>query len=173
MIDHRIRGAPTGTDLTIHRVHEDAAYARGVPQPIDMDADAVIELLGLTPHPEGGYYGRTFADDSSSAIYYLLEGSVGWSTWHRLPDRSEIWHIYAGAPLELEMTTHEPDAEQRTVTLGSDLLSGNLPQAVVPAGWWQRVRSTGSWSLAGCTVSPPFTLSAFELLSGRTHPRDI
>ncbi|GKT85700.1 cupin family protein [Colletotrichum tofieldiae] len=47
-------------------------------------AQAVIDKLGLIPNEEKGYYVETFQDAEtnsnrsvSTAIYYLLEGSVG------------------------------------------------------------------------------------------------
>jgi predicted cupin superfamily sugar epimerase len=129
-----------------------------------MDAAAVIEHFGLVPHPEGGHYRQTFADDSSTAIYYLIGGDDGWSRWHRVLDRTEVWHAYAGAALELETAAAEPGRAQTTVRLGRDLASGDVPQAVVPPGYWQRARSTGPWSLVGCTVSPPFSFDAFEVV---------
>jgi predicted cupin superfamily sugar epimerase len=128
-----------------------------------MAAAQIIELLDLVPHPEGGHYRRTFADASSSAIYYLIEGDAGWTQWHRVLERTEVWHFYAGAPLDLEMTAHAPGSTRSAVRLGPDLAREDVPQAVVPPGCWQRARSSGPWSLAGCTVSPPFTFDAFEL----------
>ena len=48
-----------------------------------MTAAEIVALLGLEPHPEGGWYRQTFADlpdhggrARSTAIYYLLE--AGW-----------------------------------------------------------------------------------------------
>ncbi|HUJ67677.1 MAG TPA: cupin domain-containing protein, partial [Acidimicrobiales bacterium] len=61
-----------------------------------MDADQVIRALELVPHPEGGHYRETWADDASTAIYYLLRSGEE-SAWHRLRDRAEVWHFYAGA----------------------------------------------------------------------------
>ncbi len=71
-----------------------------------MTADQIITLLGLAPHPEGGYFRETYRDETtvngrsaSTAIYFLLaEGQS--SHWHKV-DASEVWHWYAGAPLEL------------------------------------------------------------------------
>ncbi len=64
-----------------------------------MDADAIIELLQMQPHPEGGYFAETFRDPEggsrahSTAIYYLLKEGER-SHWHRV-DATEIWHWYA------------------------------------------------------------------------------
>ena len=128
-----------------------------------MDAAAVIATLRLAPHPEGGHYRETWADPAGTAIYFLLQAGES-SAWHRVHGRAEIWHFYSGAPLELSVDTQAPgSATTRVIRLGSDLMVGEQPQAVVPAGAWQRARSLGSWSLAGCTVAPPFTFDAFEL----------
>jgi hypothetical protein len=128
-----------------------------------MDAAAVIERFDLAAHPEGGYYRQTFADDNSTAIYYLIEGEHGWSRWHRVLERAEVWHAYAGASLDLETASARPGPPQTSVRLGRDLAGGEEPQAVVPPWFWQRARSTGDWSLVGCTVSPPFSFEAFEV----------
>lgn len=130
-----------------------------------MNAEEVVRLLGLAPHPEGGFYRETFRDGSpgtgrgaSTAIYFLLrEGEV--SAWHRI-DAAEVWHWYAGAPLELTLS---PGRGHVTVRLGPDLAAGERPQAVVPAGEWQSARTLGAWALVGCTVAPAFEFSTFEM----------
>ena len=50
------------------------------------------------------------------------------------------------------------------VLLGTDFAAGERPQAVVPAGRWQRALSLGAWTLVGCTVAPGFDFAAFEML---------
>jgi uncharacterized protein len=47
--------------------------------------------------------------------------------------------------------------------LGTDLGLGERPQGVVSRGIWQAARSLGAWTLVGCTVSPAFDFSGFEL----------
>jgi predicted cupin superfamily sugar epimerase len=124
------------------------------------DAGEVVRLLGLQPHPEGGFFRETFRDSASTAIYFLLrEGDV--SVWHRVRNAAEAWHHYRGAPIELTISA---DGQAReTVRLGSDLEAGERPQAVVPAGAWQTARTVGGWALVGCTVAPAFEFSEFEL----------
>jgi uncharacterized protein len=135
-----------------------------------VDADAVIAALGLSPHPEGGHYRQTWADAASSAIYFLLRDGER-SAWHRVRDRAEVWHFYAGGPLELRINGWGPDDEEtRSTLLGPDLAAGQRPQAVVPAGAWQCAQTLGAWSLVGCTVAPPFTFAAFDLAPGRSAP---
>jgi predicted cupin superfamily sugar epimerase len=130
-----------------------------------MDAGEVIERLGLVPHPEGGWYRETWRDlpadggrGVGSAIYFLLDEHEQ-SHWHRV-DAAEAWHHYAGAPLELAIVE---DDDHVVLTLGPALADGVEPQAVVPARAWQAARPVGGWALVGCTVSPAFDFSGFEL----------
>jgi predicted cupin superfamily sugar epimerase len=131
-----------------------------------MTADDIVAKLGLAPHPEGGAYRETFrhvpADGgrgAMTAIYYLLrDGEV--SHWHRV-DAAEIWHYYAGAPLELALSA---DSKTRTAQLlGPALDQGQAPQIIVPESHWQSARSLGAWTLVGCTVGPAFEFAGFEM----------
>ncbi|AFL53598.1 putative cupin superfamily sugar epimerase [Sinorhizobium fredii] len=137
-------------------------------------AATIIETLGLVRHPEGGWYVETFRDADggsrghSTAIYYLLEKGDR-SHWHRVRDAVEIWHYYAGAPLELSIA--EPNRPAVHVRLGPDLPGGERPQQVVPADWWQSAASLGDWTLVGCTVAPGFDFSAFEMAPLDWRPR--
>ena len=132
---------------------------------MQMTAAEIVEMLGMERHPEGGWFVETFRDpaqtngrSAGTAIYYLLEAGER-SHWHKV-DAAEIWHFYAGAPLELAVS------DDKTVTLhvlGNDLASGARPQIVVPAGMWQSAHSSGAWTLVGCTVAPGFEFSGFEM----------
>ena len=132
----------------------------------DRTAAGVIAALGLQPHPEGGHYRETFRDPRmvagrsvGSAIYYLLDvGEV--SAWHRV-DAAEIWHWHAGAPLVITVSPNGHDAAAHH--LGPDVVRGQRPQLVVPEGHWQTATSLGAWTLVGCTVSPAFDFSGFEM----------
>ena len=134
-----------------------------------MDATAVITTLDLAAHPEGEYYRETWADTAGSAIYFLLRDEER-SAWHRVHQRVEIWHFYAGAPLDLSIRHQGGGQTIRTIRLGCDLGKAEQPQAVVPAGAWQCARTLGAWSLVGCTVAPPFDFAAFELAPGNRLP---
>lgn len=126
----------------------------------------IIRLLDLKPHPEGGHYRETFRDSrlldngraASTAIHFLLARGER-SHWHRV-DASEVWHWHAGAALTLQIANGK---DISIVTLGADLLAGEQPQAVVPAGDWQAAESLGDWTLVGCTVAPGFDFAGFEL----------
>jgi hypothetical protein len=131
-----------------------------------LTARDIVQRLGLAPHPEGGWYRQTWVEPASegrpagTAIYYLLAAGQR-SHWHRV-DATEIWHFYAGAPLVLSVTG-DAAGPADDVTLGADLAAGEVPQAIVPKDAWQAARSTGDWTLVGCTVSPGFRFEGFEL----------
>ncbi|MCT4553813.1 MAG: cupin domain-containing protein [Pelagimonas sp.] len=131
-----------------------------------MHPDEIIEKLGLQPHPEGGHYVQTWVEDPASGrpagtcIYFLLRAGER-SHWHKV-DATEIWHFYAGAPLILSLSETDT-GPRRDLTLGPDLLQGQAPQIIVPTHHWQAARSTGDWTLVGCTVSPGFQFTGFTL----------
>lgn len=131
-----------------------------------MTAEDWIERLGLVPHPEGGHYRETWRHEpthgergAGTSIYFLLRRGES-SHWHRV-DAAEIWHFYAGAPLELRTCVEGEDV--RTELLGAAPGAGEMPQRIVPPHAWQAARSLGEFTLVGCTVSPAFEFSRFEL----------
>lgn len=141
-----------------------------------LTAAAIIENLGLQRHPEGGWFAETFRDNPdggrgySTAIYFLLEAGQH-SHWHRVTDAAEVWHWYAGAPLTLQVAADGGSAVE-TCSLGPDLENGERPQLVVEAGSWQSARTTGDWTLAGCTVAPGFDFASFLLAPADWKPGD-
>ena len=128
--------------------------------------EQLIDVLGLVPHPEGGWYRRTWEApvgngerSAGSAIYYLLlEGEF--SAPHRI-DATELWHFYAGDPLELKR--EQEDGGLIVDILGPDVIAGQVPQVVVDPWVWQSARPLGRFALVGATVTPAFTFSGFEL----------
>lgn len=131
------------------------------------EADRLIKLLGLAPHPEGGHFRETFRDASpmgrshSTAILFLLKaGEV--SRWHRV-DAAEVWHFYRGAPLELRIG-------KQVYVLGADVDEAQAPQIVVPPHAWQSAQSLGDYSLVGCTVAPGFEFAHFEMAPDGFQP---
>jgi uncharacterized protein len=128
----------------------------------------LISTLGLSPHPEGGYYRETYRAEATfaagrsvcTAIYYLLEAGDH-SALHRI-DADEIWHFYQGDPLLVVELVADAAAK---VTV----LSATNPQHVVRAGtWFGALPAPGSvFSLCGCTVSPGFEFAHFELANRR------
>lgn len=123
----------------------------------NLTAQHVIGQLGMAASEEKGYYVETFRDpvtdannrSVSTAIYYLLEGATGRSSWHRL-DAAEVWHYYGGAPLSLFLSFDDgqPIAEK---VLGPDFTNGQSPQIVIQTHEWQQALSHGDWTLVGTT----------------------
>ncbi len=141
-------------------------------------AKAIIEKLGLKPLPvEGGYFcetyksaekikisnssGTTVSRPISTAIYYLITPE-SFSALHRLTS-DEIFHFYSGDAVE--MIQIDSNGQVKRLTLGTDILGGEIPQQVVPKGMWQalRLREGGSWTLLGTTTAPGFEFEDFEL----------
>jgi predicted cupin superfamily sugar epimerase len=135
-------------------------------------AAALVARLGLKPHPEGGYYAEVHRSEALvhpvdgrgpraalTTIYFLLPaGAV--SRWHRVQS-DEAWHFYEGAPLDLWIGS--PDGDHVVQYELGPLEGERRPVWVVPAGWWQAARSTGAYTLVGCTVGPGFDFSDFTL----------
>ncbi len=131
------------------------------------DARAIIEKLELSAHPEGGWFRETWRADAApgarahaSAILFLLEHGQR-SHWHRV-DAAELWLWHAGHALALALAGSD-DAAPRMLRLGPDVLAGDSPQAVVPAGHWQSARADAGWALVSCIVSPGFDFAGFTL----------
>jgi len=136
-------------------------------------ARALIDLLRLEPHPEGGYYAelhrstcRVMPDDGRDAraalsvIYFLLPAGQH-SRWHVVRSDEQWTHLEGGA---VELFVRDANGTARTTRLGP-LADGASPTAVVPAGAWQAARATATFALVCCTVGPGFDFADFRLLS--------
>ena len=142
------------------------------------EAELWIDALGLSPHPEGGYFKEVYRSPEMSepaglperygepralgtSIYFLLR-SEDVSKLHRLRS-DEIWHFYAGTPLTLHILT--PDGNYRTDLLGNDPGRGENLQVCVNRFHWfgATVNREESYSLVGCTMAPGFDFDDFEL----------
>ncbi|MFN9711140.1 MAG: cupin domain-containing protein [Bacteroidota bacterium] len=149
-----------------------------------MDAELIkkynfyINELSLQPHPEGGYYARTYESKEviqknalpdlftgdrhiSSAIYFLLQGDQ-YSAFHRIKS-DELWHHYDGCGLCIYVI--HPDGRGEQLMLGNELEKGFRFQHVVPAGVWfaSKPVEKDAFTLCGCTVSPGFDFDDFEM----------
>lgn len=134
---------------------------------MEQTAKAIIDRLGLRPHPEGGWYRETWRAEaapgeraSATAIHFLLEAGER-SHWHRV-DAAELWFWHGGGPLTLSIAPGDRGPVE-AVTLGPDVLAGQAPQALVPTGYWQAAEPLGAWVLVSCVVSPGFDFGGFEL----------
>jgi hypothetical protein len=140
--------------------------------------DYWIEKLDMTAHPEGGYFAEFYRSGDivkpgglpekyegehcfCTSIYFLLRSGDA-SHLHRLKS-DELWHFYAGCPLN--MVSIDANGRKEELLLGSDPDKGHQLQALMPAGRWFGAwpAAADSYTLVGCTVAPGFEFSDFEL----------
>ncbi len=160
--------------------------------PLSEYARAIIKRHDLVPHPEGGWYSRTWQSPLeyknstrplASLIYFLLPKG-DFSDWH-LVDADELWLWHGPSPLEIEVSDTDPRksvegfAKKSTVTrLGDGLDSRNITtdtnkgyiatfaaQTLIRAGQWQRTLPAENDVLVSCVVSPGFTFEGFTVIS--------
>jgi len=136
---------------------------------------ALVQRLGLSPHPEGGWYRETWRSaarvrtprgerPAMTVIHFLLPAG-DFSAFHRVHSE-EAWHHVAGDPLELRVLT--PAGDHEVHRLGALHHDGARTHVVVPAGAWQAARPAGDgYSLVSCVVAPGFEFSDFELADER------
>jgi uncharacterized protein len=139
-----------------------------------------IDTLGLTAHPEGGYYREVYRSQEEipasvlkgrysggrplvTSIFYLLEGS-GSSRLHRLKS-DEIWHFCEGSALSVHRI--QSDGTYSVTKLGRNPDQGEQLLTVVPRGTWlgAMIDKSEGCSLVSCTVAPGFDYEDFELAS--------
>lgn len=115
----------------------------------------------MQPHPEGGHYVEIFRSATLTSIFFLLSaGEI--SRWHRVLGSDEAWHFYEGDPLEL--LTAEPGFARLERRVLGPVGPDQRPVFVVPGGVWQAARTTGAYTLVGCSVGPAFEFARFEML---------
>ncbi len=144
-----------------------------------MNVQGLIEKLGLQPLAgEGGFYRETYRSSErvtasalperyktdkefGTAIYYLLTPEST-SALHRLPT-DEVFHFYLGDPIL--MLQLFPGGRGQTITLGPDILSGQVVQCVVPRFVWQGATLVegGQFALMGTTTAPAFDFADLEV----------
>jgi predicted cupin superfamily sugar epimerase len=133
-------------------------------------AAELLQTLGMRPHPEGGHYVELFRSTQRvnvldrdvervalTTIYFMLLAGE-FSRWHRVVS-DEVWHFHEGDAIELLLFD---DRGLRRVRLGP-VARETRPTVVVPAGTWQAARTTGAYTLGGCTVGPGFEFADFSL----------
>lgn len=147
-----------------------------------------IDTLGLEAHPEGGFFRETYRSSRllggrvpvATSIQFLLR-SQDISAFHRIQS-DEGWHLYSLTPAtRLRIWRLTPDGQLGTFLLGNQPELGEVFHEVVPAGDWfagqVEVLDGGdpsqAYVLVGCTVSPGFLYSEFELADGEALARQF
>ncbi len=135
-----------------------------------------IHKLELIKHPEGGYFreiyraGEMFSIDppkkhlkrnASTSIYFMLEGTQK-SKFHRLKF-DELWHFYDGTCAKVYVIDEKGNLSE--LIIGKDTERGEVFQLAIKKNNWfaAEVMDKKSFALIGCTVSPGFDFSDFEL----------
>ncbi|CAN7536766.1 cupin domain-containing protein [Microbacterium maritypicum] len=136
---------------------------------------ATAERLDLAPHPEGGWFRRTWTSPlpvetpngqrpAATCIHYLLLPSEK-SEWHVVTsDELWLWHGPGRLELRLGGDGAEP-GEGTAIVLGP----GEAAQVRVPAGVWQAARPLDADEvLVSCFVSPGFDFADWRLAASPT-----
>ena len=101
----------------------------------------------------------------ASTMYGLYcKEPKSYSDFHKL-SHEEIWTFLEGDPFTLYLLYEDGSVD--TVTLGSDLASGQLLQYTVPVGVMQAgcLNTGGEYALYSCTVVPAFDWQCFTMVS--------
>jgi predicted cupin superfamily sugar epimerase len=135
--------------------------------------------LSLEPHPEGGWYRRTWTSDvavhvtgtdgsvrprpTATLILFLLPPGE-FSAWHRVSS-TETWIWNGLAPVTIELGgTGDTPADPLAQVLGGNTAAGEHLQVTIAADVWQRTLPTDADVLASCVVSPGFDFADFSLM---------
>lgn len=144
------------------------------------EIEQLISKFNLKPHPEGGFFGAGYRSQEFlrkdalpgrydaprnlySSIYFMVTPESP-SCFHRLRT-DEIWHFYAGDPIELHLIWEQ--GRYSKIVLSAE--PGNEKfQTLVKRNTWMAAISSGErgFGLAGCTLSPGFEYTDFELADG-------
>lgn len=137
---------------------------------VKQEIEKIVAELNMQPHPEGGYYAEVYRSPMEipgkerqlmTSIYFLLT-SDNVSNFHRIKS-DELWFHHAGSPI----TVHVLNEAQGHIEIkvGSDILSGEHPQALVKGGeiFGSSVDTSESYALVSCVVAPGFDFQDFEL----------
>ncbi len=136
-------------------------------QKIIMNKQDWIEQLSLVEHVEGGYFSETYRASEQietpregseravmTSIYYLLTDDRPVDHLHQ--NKSDIMHYFqAGSAITYLLI--DLQGKLSKVKLGLDLKRGQVPQLLVPKGYWKAaVLESGEYGLLGESVAPGF-----------------
>lgn len=136
-----------------------------------------VKKLGLSPHPEGGFYrevyrssemvksdalAERFTGDRNylTSIYFLIMYGYP-SHFHRIKS-DEIWYFHIGKPVTLHLIDLKGNYSLRHL---GDVQAGlDCFQLCVEAGTWFAAELTeeNAFSLVSCAVAPGFDFQDFE-----------
>ena len=124
--------------------------------------DSLLKAYDWFDHPDGPYFFvETHRDKYRTSGHWLfLPGSF--SSFHKVNNNDELWLIHMG---ELLVHILDPDGNHRSLLLGTDINSGELPVANVPTGYWQAAELPDKVPFAfGTNVcAPAFSFDEFSI----------
>ncbi|MDY6785880.1 MAG: cupin domain-containing protein [Cyanobacteriota bacterium] len=138
-----------------------------------MNKHELIQKLSLQTHPEGGYYSETYRSElniktdrvgqqrsAMTSIYYLLTDDSPIDYFH--VNQSDILHYFhSGSPITYFLI--DPQGNLQTYKLGLNLNNREVPQLLVPGGYWKAaVLEEGEFGLLGEAVAPGFDFRDME-----------
>jgi predicted cupin superfamily sugar epimerase len=139
-----------------------------------MNKQDLIKHLSLIEHIEGGYFYETHRSQHTvnteregkerstfTSIYYLLTDDRPIDYFHR--NRSDIMHYFQlGSPITYLILT--PEGKLTKVKLGMNLELAEVPQLLVPGGFWKTAfLEAGEFGLIGEAVAPGFDYRDMEI----------
>lgn len=132
-----------------------------------MNKQTWINTLSLIEHIEGGYFSETYRAVTETitqregitrslmtSIYYLLTDDRPIDHLHK--NQSDIMHYFhAGSAITYLLV--DPLGQLHKVKLGLDPTHGEIPQLLVPGGYWKAaILEAGEYGLLGESVAPGF-----------------
>ncbi len=140
-----------------------------------LDVPKRAAALGMEPHPEGGWYVRTWTSPApvsppagarpAAPRLPVRRPPGAAAAWHRVTsDEIWMWHGPDSVVLELGGDGDQPEPGAQ-ITLGADAGRDrvNDAQAFVRGGVWQRTLPGDGEVLLSCLVSPGFSFEDFTL----------
>jgi len=127
-----------------------------------MQINHIIQKFELEPHPEGGFYKRTYASENNSfsSILFLLVKD-NFSAFHKIKS-DEQWNWFYGDDIIIHEIDTKGNYQKTVLSKKNEQLAF---QHVVKGGHWFASECIGEhgFALCGCTVVPAFHFDDFEM----------
>ena len=137
----------------------------------------------MQEHTEGGYYIETFRStdvldtereggqrDLLTSMYYMLTDDRPIDHFH--VNKSDIMHYFHGGSSLTYLMIPPQKPRLLKCKLGMDVSKGEVPQLLVPGGYWKAaVLERGEYGLLGEAVAPGFDFKDMEFITQEDFKR--